>query len=377
MNRIVHLFLLLAVAHISFAQTTEVRGKVVDGKTKEPLPFANVFFKGTIAGTTTDEGGFYLLSTVEKKADSIIISYLGYPTKTVKVKRGTSQELNVELGSENIQLKEVLVKSGKHKRYIDTAANFVFHKVVAHKNKNREQNIESYQFEEYQKLEIGLLNVSRFLQNLVFIRPFKFVFDNVDTTTVPGAKYIRGVIKEDLTDVYYRKNPKGIRRNVKAAQVVGIENKNVAELATKNLEPTDVYDNLYVFVGKSFVAPFAPEALGTYRYFLTDTAKIEGRTTYKLHFVGITKADLALKGYAWIDSATWAVQSIYFRPNEKANLNFVNDYSISQTYSLINDSLWFLQKEELQSVGNILKAISKNSVLIQRLYERRNIQLNV
>jgi hypothetical protein len=45
--------------------------------------------------------------------------------------------------------------------------------------------------------------------------------------------------------------------------------------------------------------------------------KMDGRTTYKLNFVGKSNVDLALQGYAWIDSATWAVKSIELRPNQQ------------------------------------------------------------
>lgn len=359
-----------------FAQTTEIRGKVIDGKTQEPLPFANIRLKGTITGTTTDEGGFFILSTIEK-SDSLVISYLGYPTKTVKIKRGASQELNVSLGSDGVELKEVEIKGGKRKRYIDTTANYVYHKVVKNKSKNREENIESFQLEEYEKLQVGILNARPKFMNFFLLKPFRFAFDNVDTTTIEGKTYVRGIIKEDLTDVYYRKKPKGLRRYTKATQITGIENKSVSDLASYTFQRINIYDEVFVIINKSFLSPFAHNALGTYRYFLTDTMQIEGRTSYKLHYVGIAKADLALKGYAWIDSATWAVQSIYFRPNEKSNLNFISDYSISQTFTLMQDSIWIMQSENLQSVGSILKRKNAMATIILKLYDRRNIQLNV
>lgn len=375
-NRFLIFCCVVGFAQNAVAQLTELHGKVIDGKTLEPLPFANIRLKGTITGTTTDEGGFFYLSTVER-VDSVVISYLGYPTKTIKIKRGGSQELNVSLGSEGVELKEVVVKSGRRKRYIDTTANLVYHMVVKNKSRNREENLESYQLEEYEKLEVGLLNPRQKFLNMKLLKPFKFLFDNVDTTTVEGKKFIRGVIKEDLSDVYYLKNPKGLRRYTKATQITGIENKTVSDLASYTFEHINIYDELFVIAGKSFLSPFAHGALGTYRYFLTDTVLIDGRTSYKLHYVGISKVDLALKGYAWIDSASWAVQSIYFRPNEKSNLNFISDYSISQTFKLMNDSVWMLQREELNTLGSILKRKNAMSVLIQKLYDRRNIKLNV
>lgn len=358
-----------------FAQTTEIRGRVLDGKTKEPLSYTNVRIKGTITGTTTDEGGFYFLRTPEK-SDSIVFSYLGYPTKTIRIQRGATQELNVELGSEDISLNQVIVKAGKRKKYIDTTANFVYAQVRDNRNKNREKNIDSYSLEEYNKSVVGLLNPNAKFLNWKIFKPFRFAFENKDTFE-EGKVFLRAIMKEDLVDVYYRKKPEGLRRYTKATQITGVENTSISELANGTFETIDAYDNLFVIAGKSFVGPFAPGALLTYRYFLTDTTKIDDRVSYKLHFVGISKVDLALKGYAWIDSATWGIQSIYFRPNEKSNLNFISDYSISQQFKLVKENTWMLSNEFLQSVGSIFKRKNAMSVLLQKTYERRNIKLDV
>lgn len=367
--------LLLAPNHL-LAQVTEVRGKVIDGKTKEPLGYANVRLKGTITGSNADGDGFYILRTVEK-TDTLVVSYLGYPTRYIAIKRGRSQELTVEMGSENIQLNEVQVKAGKRKRYIDTVANYVYYKVLQHKDENRADKIDNYQLEEYNKFQIGLLNPKKKFINLFLFKPFRFVFDNLDTVD-ENKVYIRGVLKEDLIDVSYRKKPNAIRKVTKASQFTGVENTSVGDIAMKQFEKTEVYDNIYVIQGKSFVAPFAPGAIITYRYFITDTQKIEGRTTYKLHFVGKSKVDLALKGHAWIDSATWAVQRIFFRPNEKANLNFLKDYTVSQTYQLIDNKSWMLKSEDLETEASIFKR-KKNqmAVLVQKHVDRRNIRINI
>jgi hypothetical protein len=371
------LFILIAIFFFKtgYAQSTEVRGKITDAKTKEPLSFANVRLKGTITATSADIDGFFFLRTVEK-TDSLIVSYLGYPTRSIKIQRGKSQEINIEMGSENIELKEVTVKAGKRKRYIDTTANYVYYKVMQNRENNREDNIESYKLEEYQKLEIGLLNARDKFINSWYLKPFRFVFDNRDTLE-EGKVFIRGIIQENLTDVHYRKKPYGLRKYIKATQITGIENNSISELANYTFENANVYDNIYPFAGKSFIAPFSPGAILTYRYFITDTQQINERTTFKIHFVGISKVDLALKGYAWIDSATWGIQSIYYRPNEKSNLNFISDYSVTQNFILINNKSWMLKSEDLQTVGSLFKRKKAMAILVQKTLERRNIETNI
>ncbi len=55
-------------------------GKVIDGEMKEPLAYANVYFQKSNVGTTSKlDGTFQLLADFEDN-DTIIISYVGFPT---------------------------------------------------------------------------------------------------------------------------------------------------------------------------------------------------------------------------------------------------------------------------------------------------------
>ncbi|MFN8308729.1 MAG: DUF5686 family protein [Chitinophagales bacterium] len=352
-----------------------MRGRVLDAKTKEPLSYSNVRLRGTITATTTDVDGYFYLHTPEK-TDSLIITFLGYPRKAVPIQRGKSQEITVMLGTEDIQLSEVTVKAAKRKRFVDTTANFVYHQVVAHRKQNSAQNFDNYTVEEYNKLNIGLVNPrAKFLTWKIF-NPFRFVFNNKDTME-DGRVFIRGLLQESLADVYYRKKPKAYRKYIKAIQITGVNNTSVSRLADYTFDEVNVYDDIFVIAGKSFVSPFSPTALLTYQYFLTDTQKIDGRTTYKLHFVGRSKVDLALKGYAWIDSAAWAVQKIFFRPNEKSNLNFIKDYTVAQTFALVGDSMWIMKSEDLTTEGTLFKRPKMQmGLMAEKHFDRRNFRFN-
>ncbi|MCS6933737.1 MAG: DUF5686 and carboxypeptidase regulatory-like domain-containing protein [Chitinophagales bacterium] len=367
-----------AVTSVVAQNYTEVFGKVVDASTKEPMDYVNVQFKGTTRTTLTDHKGEYRLRASEK-ADTIVFSYIGYKTRVIPVKRGAVQELNVEMGSEGLQLKEVTIsaKEKKRKRVIDTTANYVYYQVLKHKDQNREGAVNSYHYEAYEKLCISLLNPPQKFLNKRIFRPFSFAFRNTDTTE-QGNIFIPGVVRETVSEVYYRRNPKSVKRFVKADVMTGIDEPSILELATFQLEEQDVYGNIITVANTPFIAPFSNTAILTYFYYLTDTVLLDGRISYKLHFVGKVKEDLALKGYAWIDSATWAIRSIYFRPNEKSNLNFVADYSVKQDFTLVNNRYWILNRDEMYGVGSLFKKErNKLSILVNKVMNRRNIDINI
>ena len=84
-----------------------VRGVVVD--TKEPptpLVGATIIVKGTPAGTTTDGSGFFSIKA--KKGDLLVVSYLGYQTKEVRVNSSISN-MSIALAEDATALEQVVV----------------------------------------------------------------------------------------------------------------------------------------------------------------------------------------------------------------------------------------------------------------------------
>jgi hypothetical protein len=388
--RLLLLMAVLCLFQVSHAQYTEIKGYVIDSKQTDTsmrkAAYASVQLKGTTTGTTADGDGFFYIRTLEK-SDSLIVGYVG-DRVTVHIERGKTQTITIDLANGGRQLKAIVVNDKRrHKKQIDTPAVYVFRQVVAHKKQNREDNLPNFKVEEYQKLQIGIINPKKWLVNLRLIRPFRFIFNNRDTAyaysgfnSQDTTTYAPGLLKEDLTDVYYRRDPKTIRRITRGSKFTGIDNNSVGDLLNYTFDKINVYDDIFVLVNKSFVSPFAPEAQAlTYDYFLRDTIRMDGRTTYKLNFVGKSRVDLALQGFAWIDSATWAVKSIELRPNQHANLNYLKDYTIKQNYTFVDNKIWMLQSEDLQTVGAIFKGSKlklQMAILVKKHLSRKNIELN-
>jgi TonB-linked SusC/RagA family outer membrane protein len=87
-----------------FKPAITINGRVLTKKA-EPLPGAQVTVKRTSLGVTTDEKGTFALKNVEE-SDSIIVSYIGYQSKTVAV---NSKSLTIFLEETTNDLDEVKV----------------------------------------------------------------------------------------------------------------------------------------------------------------------------------------------------------------------------------------------------------------------------
>ncbi len=85
--------------------TYKIVGAVVDSKTKETVIGASVLIKGTTRGTVTDFDGKFELEV--KKGDVLVISYMGYTTKNIRIKG--QKVLSVTLSEDAKALGEVVV----------------------------------------------------------------------------------------------------------------------------------------------------------------------------------------------------------------------------------------------------------------------------
>jgi TonB-linked SusC/RagA family outer membrane protein len=83
----------------------KVTGVVIDSRTGDPIPGATIRIKGKQQGTTTDIDGRFEI--VAAPTDALIISFIGYTNKEVKV--GKLKVLQITLSDEAQKLDEVVV----------------------------------------------------------------------------------------------------------------------------------------------------------------------------------------------------------------------------------------------------------------------------
>ena len=109
------LLLLLVLPNLIFCGTTgKITGKVVDAKSREPIPSLNVIIEGTNIGTATNLEGQYVLTNIPPGTYTLIFSAIGYEkkiVKNVKVNADFTTRINVEMVEEAIQLETIVVEA--------------------------------------------------------------------------------------------------------------------------------------------------------------------------------------------------------------------------------------------------------------------------
>ena len=110
-------FILLCLTTInSFAQETfiSIKGKLLDSKLNQPIPYASVYIKGSSIGTTTNDDGVFLFHIPSAlRRDTLIISVIGYDHFKSVVGAIADKENIIHLRQSATILNEVVVKASK------------------------------------------------------------------------------------------------------------------------------------------------------------------------------------------------------------------------------------------------------------------------
>lgn len=100
------------IHHTGQESFNEYRAKVVDKKNGELLVYANVSVVGSNVSTVTNSEGEFLLKIGKEVLDAkLIISHIGYKSKTVTLGEVTQEKAKVELEPSSVQLPEINVVS--------------------------------------------------------------------------------------------------------------------------------------------------------------------------------------------------------------------------------------------------------------------------
>jgi len=130
LGRVVTLVVVMAtlalLPGIGLAQTGSISGKVIDVKSGESLPGAQVLVQGTNRGAASDVNGVYTIRSVPPGTYTVEARFIGYATQQVRVTVAAGQQATADfqLKQSLLQLGEVVVTgqgSAVEKRQLPTA----------------------------------------------------------------------------------------------------------------------------------------------------------------------------------------------------------------------------------------------------------------
>lgn len=354
--RYIFLFVLLlagtSTSNLLAQRITSASGIVKDSITGEPMSYVSVIFENSTIGTMTDDNGLFSVQN-DKGFTKLLISSLGYENKRVSVSSGKKNEaLSVLIRPTSIQISEVIIKPKKEKyTKKDNPAVELIKNVIDRKNENRIEAKDAYQSERYEKLSIALDNFNPNLDKNKFLKKFSFIKNYLDTSEFNGKPILTVSVRETLSDIYYRKDPKSEKIITKGQKLQGIDKSLDEGGITANLQEIfqgiNIFDNNINILLNRFVSPLS-SALATsyYKYYIMDTVMVGNNECVDLAFVPFNSQSYGFTGRLYITlDGNYAIKKFLLNVPSNINLNFVDNLRISQEFKQMPDSTWVLDQE--------------------------------
>lgn len=340
--------ILLLLSNISiYSQSTTIRGIVRDSVTNKPLEFATVSFDGTTIGKLTDEKGRFSLTS--KSGHTLIqVALMGYETKHITVPKGKITDIDIKLQAPGVRLNEVVVRPKKEKySKKNNPAVELIKKVIDNKYNNLITNQAYYMNEEYEKL---LFALNDYKAGSGLLKKMNFLEKYADTSLIDNKTILPFSVRETMSNVYYRKNPKGTRRVVVAHKTEGIDQDINMEAANGIIEELfqdiDITDNTITLLMSDFVSPLSStSSINFYKWYIIDTVLIDQKKYVNLGFVPFNTRDVGFIGNLYVKpDSSYAVKRVSFRVPNKINVNYLDDMLVTQEYQEITPTLWAPEK---------------------------------
>ncbi len=359
-------FLMVVVTFQLWAQPTEIAGKITEKATSQPIPYANIIFRGTSIGTMSDINGSYSLKT-SKPGTEIEVSSIGYQRQYAQVKINQKNQIDFQLEEEVFSLGEIDVRPGEN------PANIIFRKIVENKSLNDPVNFPSWQSRIYAKTEIDLKNVKSSLRDKKLMAQFDFVFNYLDSLENEGKTFLPIFLNETVSNYYHDSELNKEREEIIANKVSGTKSDVYSQFTGKMYENIKIYQNYMTFSDIGFVSPLNNLGLQFYKYYLIDSTIVDGQKIYELSFRPKLPQEPVFKGNFWVEDGSFAITKLEMQLSEQANVNFINNLQYSIEYRK-NDGKWVPRTESVVIDIDIQK--NKNSEKLGIIARKTNIYDN-
>jgi hypothetical protein len=290
---------------------------------------------------------------------------MGYTSVILLFKAGESQVIDVKMKPANTELAEVSVTSGKNPKYRNKGnpAVDLIRKVIANKTKNSPGNQDYLQYDQYDRIEFSLANLSHKFLNGNFFHQYKFLLDT--TVDIDSSKLIRLPVymSEKNYRVYHRKTPEKDIHVLLAQKQINIG--NLVDSAGLDIylnriygDNIDLYSNNIFILTNQFLSPIADHSPDFYKFFIGDTIQVNGKKLVYVAFTPRTKGDMLFEGRLLVAlDSSYAVASDDMGINKRINLNFIQNFHLHQDFERYPDGHYYLKKNDVKADFGILKNI--------------------
>ncbi|CAG4997248.1 hypothetical protein DYBT9275_01725 [Dyadobacter sp. CECT 9275] len=340
---------------------TTVSGQILDIATGQPVPFASVVLVKSKYGTSSDEQGKFVIK-ITGEDHQITFSSLGYKPESQMIVPGKQLGMTVYLESSQTQLDEIVIKSGKRHRYKnkDNPAVELIRQVIDHKDRNRMQNADYLQYDQYERIAFSMVELSdRFLTSRAF-KKYRFLLDT--TQVIDGKKQsaLPLYMSEKSYKFYNRANPGKSVSVLQAQKQVNfssfLDSAGLDIYLNRLYSHVDIYANNIFIMTSQFLSPIADHAPVLYKFFITDTLQTGSGNVVEISFLPRNKGDMLFEGKLLVTlDGNYSIVSADLNVNKDVNLNFIRSLQVHQDFRRDPDSRYYLVKSDVKANFGLTK----------------------
>jgi len=303
-----------------------ITGRVIDGKTREPLAFVHILFDGAAhSGTITDIDGKFLYKPTVR---TLTCSYVGYEKTIIEPDSLLHNgQVTIELKALAFQLQEVEINADEN------PANRIIRKVIEYKKINNPENISSFKYTSYNKVIYDFHPTDT---------------QDPDSIQQKMNEKLKGghlLIMESVTERKFIQ-PDRNNETIIGTKVSGFKNPSFGPLAT-DLQPFSFYNDIINILDIDYLNPISNGSLKKYHFNIEDTLFQRQDTTFILSFEPQANKNFeGLAGLLYINTNKYAIQNVIAEPAEKGFI----DIKIQQRYQLVDSLQWFPEQLNFEIV---------------------------
>ncbi len=327
MKRNIIFLCLLFFLHIN-SQAQGIKGHISDTKLNS-IPYANIFVSELGGGTTSNADGNYNLN-LPNGTWEVAFRYMGYQTtkQTITVNNNT-QEVNITLKAQSLQLPEVTVlASGEDPAY------YIMRRAISLAPYYAKQ-VESYHCKVYVK-------GSGYMRKIPLV--FKKKIEN------EGLKVGKTYISESINTVHFEL-PNKLKQETQAVRTSVVNDLfSSITMPMINLTLYDDWNDLKLSdYSVSIVSPLNRNALRTYNFKLIGSFYDQGQLINQIQVTPKVKGKNKFSGTLNIIDKYWSIYSV--------DMNFSVPFAqikMKQTYSEIKKNVWMPTSTEFKVDGEAM-----------------------
>ncbi len=355
--------LLLLLTYLP-AVAQRLTGTVVDARSGESIPLANVFYKGSGKGVVADIDGRF--SIERRNGRELTISFMGYEPVVMKITPKTKSPLKVKLKEVTAQMQEVVVKA-ERKRYSrkNNPAVELMKRVVAARQRTQLENHDYYQYTRYQKISLALNNYRRSAVDSTAVDTLqskKFNWNaHTEVSPYTGKVVMPLSVSETVAQHIFRKDPRVEKNIIHGEQDTGINQLlttgEMINTALKEVfQDVDIYDDYVRLLQFPFPSPIGSAAVGFYRYYIQDTVMVDNQECYHLEFGPNNVQDFGFSGDLYIlTDSTLHVKRCSLSIPKQSDVNFVENLHIDQVFTQLPNGEWALTTDDMWAEMVVVK----------------------